>query len=61
MKMSNKPAKYELLMKQYLRSILDTREITEEWRFLFEISHFRFRDSDVFLLCKLDDVKLIAT
>ena len=34
---------------------------TEEWRFSFRNIFFRFRDTDVFLLCKLDQWSLHTT
>ena len=40
-------------MKKYFLLIWKAFQNTEEWRFPFLIIFFRFRDIDVFLLCKL--------
>ena len=40
--------------EKYFLLILKAFQNTEEWRFSFWNIFFRFRDIDVFLLCKLD-------
>ena len=46
MKMSNNPAKYEVISKQYLRSILDISEIMQvlsKWTILTIASNFTIK------------------
>ena len=50
--------KHEVKKKKLLQLIWNTFQSKEEWRFPFWIIFFRFRDTDIFVLCKWksDDV-----